>query len=96
MNGYSALFAQRVYTLLGDAMAVEDIELTTELRVFEQHKQDWVRSHPGEFVVIVRASVAGFYPDYESAFKAGLQATGIDGSFLVKQVYAEEPVYLIF
>lgn len=76
-------------------MATEDVELKTELAVFDQHKPEWLRSNPGEFVVITGTSFAGFYPDYESAFRAGLRA-GIKGSFLVKQVCAEDPVYLIY
>lgn len=70
--------------------------LQRELRVFEQHKRDWLRSNPGEFVVIAGTKIAGFYPDYESAFNAGLQAVGLGNSFLVKQVWAEEPAYLIY
>jgi len=69
--------------------------LQKELAVFEQHRQEWLRSHPGDFVVISNATVAGFYPDYESAFRAGLGMFGVQASFLVKQVWAEEPVYLI-
>jgi hypothetical protein len=76
-------------------MAEEKI-LHRELRVFEQHKREWVRSNPGEFVVISGTKVAGFYPDYESAFNAGLHAVGLGNSFLVKQVWAEEPAYLIY
>jgi len=76
-------------------VATKDIELKTELVVFERHKLDWLRSNPGEFVVITGTRVAGFFADYESAFRAGLSA-GIKGSFLVKQVWAEEPVYLIY
>ena len=76
-------------------MAAEEKILQRELRVFEQHKQEWLQSHPGAFVVISDTSVAGFYPDYESAFRAGLQKFGVQENFLVKQVWAEEPVYLI-
>jgi len=74
----------------------EDRILQRELRVFEHHKRDWVRSNPGEFVVISGTKIAGFYPDYESAFNAGLKAVGLGNSFLVKQVWAEEPAYLIY
>ena len=74
----------------------EDKVLKDELRVFEQHKQEWLRSNSGNFVVIARATVAGFYPDYESAFRAGLEKFGVAAQFLVKQVCAEEPVYLIY
>ena len=73
-----------------------DEPLTTELRVFEQHKQQWLKSNPGEFVVIVGTTVAGFFNDYESAFRAGLKRVGVSQNFLVKQVWAEEPVYLIY
>ncbi len=70
--------------------------LQEELRVFERHKAEWLRSHSGKFVVIVGPTVVGFHPDYESAFKAGLSAAGLGNNFLLKQVCAEEPVYLIY
>lgn len=76
-------------------MAAEQGELNTELEVFERHKSQWLLSNRGDFVVIADTNVAGFYPDYESAFRAGVQA-GFRGSFLVKQVCAEEPIYLIY
>lgn len=76
-------------------MAVGQKTLRDELRVFEQHRQEWLRSHLGEFVVIVGATVVGFHPDYESGFKAGLSVAGLGKQFLLKQVRAEEPVYLI-
>jgi len=76
-------------------VAAEEKALQKELTVFEQHKREWLQNHPGDFVVIADETVAGFYQDYESAFKAGLSKFGIRGSFLVKQVWAEEPVYLI-
>ncbi len=76
-------------------MAEGEKILQKELGVVEPRKHDGLRSHPGDFVVISDITVAGFYPDYESAFRAGLGRFGVQGSFLVKQVWAEEPVYLI-
>jgi hypothetical protein len=76
-------------------MSVEGETLQEELRMFEQHKQEWLRSNPGEFVVIVGSKVIGFHSDYESAFRAGLSTAGLGRNFLLKQVWAEEPVYLI-
>ena len=76
-------------------MATEEKILEKELRYFSEHKQEWLQSHLGDFVVISDTTVAGFYPDYESAFKAGLHSFGVQASFLVKQLWAEEPVYLI-
>jgi len=76
-------------------VAAEERALDRELAVFEQHKVQWLGSNPGEFVVIAGTKVAGFFSDYESAFRAGIQA-GFRDSFLVKQVCAEEPIYLIY
>ena len=76
-------------------MPTAERKLAAELDLFERNRKEWLRSHPGEFVVIAGASIAGFYPDYEAAFKAGLEMVGLGKSFLVKQIWAEEPVYLI-
>jgi hypothetical protein len=76
-------------------MAHVDSLLNKELETFEQNKREWLRSNPGQFVVIAATTVAGFFPDYESAFKAGIEKFGVAGTFLVKQVWAEQPVYLI-
>jgi hypothetical protein len=71
-------------------------QFSTELGVFEQHRQEWSRSHPGEFVVIQGAEIAdGFFGDYAEALKAGLQKFGVRKDFLVKQVWQTEPVYCI-
>lgn len=70
--------------------------MTTELQVFAKHRKEWVKSHPGEYVVIVGTTVAGFFGDYETAFRAGLKKAAESQDFLVKQVWAEEPVYLIY
>jgi len=69
--------------------------LKEELLMFEEHRNEWLRSNPSDFVVVAGTEVVGFYPDYESAFKAGLKAVGLGSDFLVKQVSAEDPAYLI-
>ncbi len=70
-------------------------QLKTELAVFEQHKQEWVMNNAGQFVLIAGTTVAGFYSTYEVAFKAGIEKFGLQGIFLIKQVWIEQPVYLI-
>ena len=74
----------------------EENRLHEELQVLELHRSEWLRSHRGEFVAIVGAKVVGFYPDYESALKAGLPAAGLRDSFLLKQVWAEDPVFFVY
>jgi len=71
-------------------------QFSTELGVFEQHRQEWSRSHPGEFVVIQGDEIAdGFFGTYAEAVRAGLQRFGVQSGFLVKQVWVTEPVYCI-
>ena len=67
-----------------------------ELMVFERHRKEWFRSHPGEYVVIQDDVIAeGFFKNYADAFKAGLQRFGVRREFLVKQVWITEPVYFV-
>ena len=74
----------------------EENNLREELRVFEEHRTTWLLSHRGDFVAIVGTKVIGFYPDFTSGFKVGLSAAGLGRNFLLKQVWAEDPVYSIF
>lgn len=69
---------------------------STELTVFEQHRQAWSDSHPGEFVAIQDNVIAeGFFDTYAEAFKAGLRKFGVRRGFLVKQIWVTEPVYFV-
>jgi hypothetical protein len=69
---------------------------STELVVFETHRQEWSRSHPGAYVVIQdQIVVEGFFESYAEAFKAGLQKFGVRRRFLVKQVWVTEPIYVV-
>jgi hypothetical protein len=69
---------------------------SAENKVFEQHREDWLRSHPGEYVAIQDDVIAeGFFGTYAEAFKAGLHKFGARRGFLVKQVWMTEPVYCV-
>jgi hypothetical protein len=69
---------------------------SVELTVFEQHREEWSRSHPGEFVAIQDEVIAeGFFGTYADAFRAGLRRFGVRRGFLVKQVWVTEPVYFV-
>ena len=71
-------------------------QFSTELGVFERHRREWSRKHPGEFVVIQGEEIAeGFFDTYADALKAGLKKFGARRGFLVKQVWVTEPVYLV-
>ena len=67
-----------------------------ETKVFERHREEWSRSHPGEYVVIQDEIIAeGFFRTYAEALKVGLQKFGVRRGFLVKQVWKTEPVYFV-
>ncbi|HXM20717.1 MAG TPA: hypothetical protein VN948_05590 [Terriglobales bacterium] len=69
---------------------------SAEIKVFEQHRAEWLHSHPGEYVAIQDdIIVEGFFGTYAEAFKAGLQKFGVRRGFLVKQVWMTEPVYFV-
>ena len=69
---------------------------STELSVFEKHRQEWLHAHSGAYVAIQDDIVAeGFFDTYAEAFKAGLQKFGVRRVFLVKQVWFTEPVYFV-
>jgi hypothetical protein len=71
-------------------------EFEVELNVFERNRKEWLRSHPGKFVVIQGEIVAdGFFSTYAEAFRAGLQKFGVRDNFLVKQVWKTDPVYFV-
>jgi len=73
-----------------------DIALAKERSYFEMCKPEWLRSHAGDFVVVSGETVAGFFPDYEGALKAGINKFGIKSEFLIKQVLEREQVFAIY
>jgi hypothetical protein len=77
-------------------MATSKRALSQELRTYEQKKPEWLKAHENEFVVISKDEVAGFYPDYQSAFTAGVKRFGVRDPFLIKQVCSSEPVYIVY
>jgi hypothetical protein len=70
--------------------------LSNELSWYESNKSAWLDSHSGEFVLIGGKETVGFFPSYEKAFEAGLEAFGIGTDFLIKQVVEHEPVFVIY
>ena len=74
----------------------QDDPLRQELQLYHGQKRSWLQNHLNDYVVIAGEEVAGFYPDYESAVRAAVRMFGIQRQFLVKQVCAVEPVYVVY
>jgi hypothetical protein len=68
--------------------------LEKETALFEQHREEWRRQHPGKFVVIGGDRVVGFYDSLESALVAGTRQFGLK-SFLARSVSEPDQEFAI-
>jgi len=71
-------------------------ELQKYYERFEQNRGAWAQHHQGEYVLLRGDDAEAFFPDYESAYKAGLDRYGRGKDFLIQQVCAVEPVFVIY
>jgi hypothetical protein len=74
----------------------EQTRLATELGFYALHKLEWLKQHPGKYVVLKDEVVLGFYPSFEAAYRAGATAYDLSADFLVKQILEHEPVFFVF
>lgn len=63
-----------------------------ELAWFETARSYIARQYPGMFVIIKNHAVVGAYPDFGSAYNAGVGMFGAQGEFIVKQALEKEPI----
>ncbi len=70
--------------------------LATEIEFYTVHKHEWLEAHSEKYVVIKGSNVAGFYPSFETALRAGIGAFGVSTDFLVRQMLEHEPVFFVF
>ena len=74
----------------------QQARLAVELEYFSQHKAEWLAQKTGQYVVIKVSTPLGFYPDFESAYRAGVATYGLSTDFLVKQILEHEPVFFVY
>jgi len=77
-------------------MATQPSDLERDFNFFEKRRAEWAKVHQGEFVLVHDGKEAGFFPDYETAFRVGLKTFGSGTHFLVQQVCVVEPVFFIY
>ena len=65
-------------------------QLSDELAFFQQHKQEWMAEHRGEFILLGKQVFGGFYKTHGEARKAGIRMFGLISPFLVEQILEEE------
>ena len=69
--------------------------LGTELKTYEQHKDELVAKSAGRFVLIHGTEIVGDWAKYEDAVRAGYEKCGLNKPFLVKQICAVERVQFV-
>ncbi len=65
-------------------------KLDSEIRLFERRKVEFLKSHAGEYVLIVGADVLGFFPTDLAAYEEGLHQHG-NVPMLIRRIEREEP-----
>jgi hypothetical protein len=65
--------------------------LQAEQEAFDRHLEEMLREHAGEFVIFRKGEPIGFFPDYQTAYKSGLEKFGLDQVFLVSEVKRRTP-----
>jgi len=76
--------------------AGEQTRLSAELEYYESHKEEWLSSSRGRYVVIKGHTVLGFFDAFEAAYRAGALEWGVDTDFLIRKVVEHEPVFVVY
>jgi len=68
--------------------------LEKERKFFEQHRLEWMKNSPGQFVLVKSDELIGTFDTLQAALTEGARRFGTE-SFLVRQVEeAEQLVYI--
>lgn len=74
----------------------DETRLAKELEYYALHKDEWLRAHREQYVVVKDGTVLDFFPTFQAAYQAGAGTWGINTDFLVKQIVEQEPVFFVF
>jgi len=67
------------------------LRLETELRFFDEHREELLQQHAGKYALIKGETLHGAFDTQENAYEHGVDLFGPD-EFLIKQVLPEDPV----
>jgi len=70
-------------------MVEQNKKFQEELKLFNQHKAEYIKTYLNQFVLIKGKEFAGSFTTEEEAYKAGLEKFGNE-PFLIKQVIEKE------
>jgi hypothetical protein len=75
------------------AMTNEHSGLRAEFETFENRRKAWLPDHEGQYVVMFRGELAGFFNDYAAGVRAGIAKFGVNSEFLIQRVREEDPLF---
>jgi hypothetical protein len=91
---FAKLDTQRDKDYLYTVIKKEPGMLDKERKYFETHLAEWLKQHPGKFVLVKGDELVGVFDTQREALIEGARRFGIDG-FLVRQVDESEQVIYI-
>src|SRR5947209_6265893 len=68
--------------------------LDVEIRTYEAHKQDLLRDHEGQFVLIKGTDIIGIFPERNAAMSTGYRLF-MGQPFLMRQILQRQKVYSV-
>ncbi len=63
--------------------------LTQEIKFYDEHLQEWLKTNSKKFVLIKESDLIGFYNTFDEALSEGARRFGLE-SFLVRQVIEKQ------
>ena len=71
------------------------MSVSDEASWFNSNRAFIATQYSGKWVLVKDKKIQGSYPDYASAFQAGVQMFGANSGFLVEQALAQAPVHQV-
>lgn len=65
--------------------------LAEEIAYFEEHRQEWLKTYPDLFVLVMGRELVGAFSTFEEAYNVGVERFG-NVPMLIKQVRESEPI----
>lgn len=71
------------------------MSVSDEASWFNSNRAFIANQYNGQWVLVKDQKIQGAYPDYASAYQAGVQMFGPNSGFLVEQALAQAPVHKV-
>ena len=70
-------------------------DLSQDMKYVEKHREELLKTYANKYLLIYEQSVVNSYDTYEAAATEGIEQFGVDGIFLVYEMFSEKPVNFV-